>query len=98
MLRSCKGVRLDAGGIDARSTCATMGIGEVNREKENQMNDDDFAKLLQYLIDHPEERPAEFEREMRAIYLDPHFHQGLVEHAKHDEPTIMNMLLSFARE
>ena len=64
------------------------------------MDDDDekFAKALQHLLDHPEDRTEDIDRFIRGIVLDPRFHQMLVERAKRDDPEILNLLLAHARD
>ena len=64
------------------------------------MDDEKFAKLLQHLIDHPEDRTEEFDRFVRGLLLDPNYHQSLVNRIKRDElaPEIMDTLVAHARD
>jgi hypothetical protein len=94
-------VPLDAAGAEDRETGRSVAIRECASEG-GAMDDDDeeFAKLLKHLIDHPEERTAEFDRFVRELLLDPRLHQSLVDRIKRDElePEILNQLLAYARD
>ena len=60
--------------------------------------DEEVKKMLQHLMDHPEDRTPEFDRFVNTMLMSPAYEEALIERIRTDAlaPQMMDTLISYA--